>query len=187
MKPVRVVHGGPCPRVRANIDTAVIIGADHLTTITREGLVRHAFATIRREAGNVFEEPAYAAAPILIAGANFGCGSSREHAAWALADLGIAAVLAPSFSDIFAGNAFKNGIVAVALPQGQVDRLLEVARAHPIRVDLASMIVSTPLGDAFPFALDPFRRDCLMHGHDEIALTLQSEAAIRAYEERAAL
>jgi 3-isopropylmalate/(R)-2-methylmalate dehydratase small subunit len=184
MKPVRCVEGRAYPLGRANIDTDVIIGAEHLKTITRAGLGRHAFETIRREAGNVFDSPAYAGAPILIAGDNFGCGSSREHAAWALADLGIAAVIAPSFSDIFAGNAFKNGIVAVVLAQAQVDRLLEAARAHPIRVDLESMMVSTPLGDALPFALDPFRRDCLMHGQDEIALTLQSEAAIRVFEER---
>jgi 3-isopropylmalate/(R)-2-methylmalate dehydratase small subunit len=183
MKPVRCVEGRAYPLGRANIDTDVIIGAEHLKTITRSGLGRHAFETIRLEPDNVFEEPACAKAPILIAGANFGCGSSREHAAWALADLGIAAVIAPSFSDIFAGNAFKNGIVAVVLPQEQVDRLLEAARAHPIRVDLDSMIVSTSLGDAFPFALDPFRRDCLMHGQDEIALTLKSEAAIRVFEE----
>ncbi len=185
MKPVRCVEGRAYPLGRANIDTDVIIGAEHLKTITRAGLGRHAFETIRREAGNVFDSPAYAGAPILIAGDNFGCGSSREHAAWALADLGIAAVIAPSFSDIFAGNAFKNGIVAVVLAQAQVARLLEVARAHPVRVDLESMTVTTPLGDAFAFDLDPFRRDCLMHGRDEIALTLQSEPAIRAYEARA--
>jgi len=178
MKKVRVVAGRAYPLGRENIDTDVIIAADHLKTVTREGLGRHAFATIRAD-------PEYAGAPILIAGANFGCGSSREHAAWALADLGIHAVIAPGFSDIFAGNAFKNGIVAVALPQHAVDRLLEVAATEPIHVDLETMTVTTPMQDRFLFALDPFRRDCLMNGLDEIAITLASESAIAAYEAQA--
>ncbi|MEF8393949.1 3-isopropylmalate dehydratase small subunit, partial [Escherichia coli] len=96
-----------------------------------------------------------------IAGDNFGCGSSREHAAWALADMGVRAVIAPSFSDIFSGNAFKNGIVPVVLPQAAVDRLLEVARDQPIVVDLETMTVTTPFQDRFAFHLDPFRRRCL--------------------------
>jgi 3-isopropylmalate/(R)-2-methylmalate dehydratase small subunit len=182
--PRSFVHGRAFPLGRANVDTDLIIPAEHLKTVRRAGLGRHAFETIRAVPGNIFDEPAFAGAPILIAGANFGCGSSREHAAWALADLGIEAVIATGFSDIFAGNAFKNAIVAVVLPQAAVDRLLEVARDHEISVDLETMTVTTPLQDRFEFELDPFRRECLMTGRDEIALTLASAAAIRAYELR---
>ena len=184
MRPVAYVEGRAYPLGRQNVDTDVIIGARHLKTIQRAGLGKHAFETIRAEEGNVFDDPAYAGARILIAGDNFGCGSSREHAAWALADLGVNAVIAPSFSDIFSGNAFKNGIITVVLPQAAVDRLLEVAREHPLTVDLETMSVTSPLQDRFVFELDPFRRDCLMGGLDEIALTLASEAAIGAYEQR---
>jgi 3-isopropylmalate/(R)-2-methylmalate dehydratase small subunit len=180
------IQGRAYPLGRPNVDTDVIIPAAHLKTITRAGLGRHAFETIRADAGNVFDDPRYAGAPILVAGDNFGCGSSREHAAWALADLGIAAVIAPSFADIFASNAFKNGIVTVALPQAAVDRLMRVAAAgQEIDIDLESMTVTTPFQDRFPFTLDPFRRRCLIEGLDEIALTLGSEAAIAAYERRA--
>jgi 3-isopropylmalate/(R)-2-methylmalate dehydratase small subunit len=179
------VEGGAFPLGRANVDTDIIIPAEHLKTIGREGLGSFAFETIRAEAGNVFDDPAHAGASILIAGDNFGCGSSREHAVWAMRDLGIEAVIAPSFSDIFASNAFKNGLVAVALPQTAVDRLMEVAKDQPIRVDLETMTVTTPYQDRFAFDMDPFRRDCLMRGLDEIGLTLESEAAIEAYEARA--
>jgi 3-isopropylmalate/(R)-2-methylmalate dehydratase small subunit len=164
--------------------TGIIIPAEHLKTVAREGLGRFAFAAIRAEPGNVFDDPAHAGAPILIAGDNFGCGSSREHAVWAMLDLGIRAVIAPSFSDIFASNAFKNGLVAVPLPQAAVERLLEVAKDQPLRIDLETMTVTTPYQDRFQFALDPFRRDCLVCGLDEIGLTLASEAAIAAYEAR---
>ena len=175
--------GRAYPFGRANVDTDVIIPAEHLKTTTREGLGRHAFETVRAEPGNVFDDPAFAGAPLVIAGDNFGCGSSREHAVWALADMGVRAVIAPSFSDIFSGNAFKNGVVAAALPQDQVDRLLAVARdGGEVTVDLETMTVTTDRQDRFPFALDPFRRDCLMSGQDEIGLTLQSEAAIAAHE-----
>jgi 3-isopropylmalate/(R)-2-methylmalate dehydratase small subunit len=184
MSGVTAVEGGAFPLGRANVDTDIIIPAEHLKTIAREGLGRFAFETIRAEEGNVFDDPAHAGARILIAGDNFGCGSSREHAVWAMRDLGIDAVIAPSFSDIFASNAFKNGLVAVALPQAAVDRLMEVAREQPIRIDLETMTVTTPFQDRFAFPLDPFRRDCLMKGLDEIGLTLESEAAIAAYEAR---
>ena len=184
MKAANRIHGRAYPLGRPNVDTDVIIPASHLKTITRAGLGRHAFETIRAEPGNVFDDPAYAGAPILIAGDNFGCGSSREHAAWAIADLGISAVIAPSFADIFASNAFKNGIVTVALPQAAIDRLMDVALDHGIDVDLETMTVTTPLQDRFAFTLDPFRRRCLMEGLDEISLTLASEAAISAYEAR---
>ena len=184
MTPFTCVQGRAIPLGRQNVDTDVIIGAEHLKTIQRSGLGRHAFGTIRAEPGNLFDDPAYAGAPILIAGDNFGCGSSREHAAWALADMGIRVVIAPSFSDIFSGNAFKNGILTVVLPQGTVDRLLAVAEELPLTVDLETMTVTSPLQDRFAFELDPFRRECLLGGLDEIALTMASEAAIRAYELR---
>jgi 3-isopropylmalate/(R)-2-methylmalate dehydratase small subunit len=184
MTSVTAVEGRAYPLGRANIDTDIIIPAEHLKTVSREGLGRFAFETIRAEPGNVFDDPAHAGASILIAGDNFGCGSSREHAVWAMRDLGIHAVIAPSFSDIFASNAFKNGLVTAALPQAAVDRLIAVAKDQPIRVDLETMTVTTPFQDRFEFALDPFRRHCLMRGLDEIGLTLESEAAISAYEAR---
>lgn len=184
MMAVHRVEGRAYPLGRNNVDTDLIIGAEHLKTIARTGLGRFAFEQIRSESGNVFDDPAYAGAPILIAGENFGCGSSREHAIWALADLGVRAVIAPSFSDIFSGNAFKNGILAIVLDSPAVDRLLAVAREHPLTIDLDRMTVTSPLQDRFAFAMDPFRRECLLGGLDEIALTLVSEAAIRAYELR---
>ena len=186
MRPLREIEGRAIPLGRQNVDTDVIIPARWLKTVSREGLGQGAFETIRAEPGNVFDDPEFAGAPILIAGDNFGCGSSREHAAWALADMGIHCVIAPSFSDIFAGNAFKNGILAVELPQAQVERLLEVAREHPITVDLEHQTVTTPFQDRFAFAIDPFRKHCLLDGLDEVGLTLQRDAAIAAYETRQA-
>jgi 3-isopropylmalate/(R)-2-methylmalate dehydratase small subunit len=182
MEPVSIISGRAIPLGLGNVDTDVIIPAHWLKTVTREGLGEGAFETLRAEPGNVFDDPDFAGAPILIAGDNFGCGSSREHAVWALADLGIAAVIAPSFSDIFAGNAFKNGILAVELPQEAVDRLLEVARTDPVTVDLDSQTVTTPFQDRFTFAIDPFRKQCLSEGLDEIGLTLASGASIDDYE-----
>ena len=186
MQPLTHVEGRAIPLGRKNVDTDVIIPARWLKTITREGLGRGAFETIRAEPGNPFDDPQYARAPILIAGDNFGCGSSREHAAWALLDLGITCVIAPSFSDIFAGNAFKNGILAVVLPPEQVDRLLAVAQDQPIRVDLEHQTVTTPFQDRFAFEIDPFRKACLLDGLDEVGLTLQRDAAIAEYETRQA-
>ncbi|WP_454280112.1 3-isopropylmalate dehydratase small subunit [Sphingomonas sp. Marseille-Q8236] len=182
MNPVTTVSGTAYPWGAKNIDTDVIIPAHWLKTITRAGLGRGAFETVRAQPSNIFDDPAYAGAPILIAGDNFGCGSSREHAAWALADMGIQAVIAPSFSDIFSGNAFKNGIVPVVLPQEAVDRLLDVAKDQPITVDLETMSVTTPFQDRFAFELDPFRRECLMNGLDEVGLTLARDEAIGAFE-----
>ena len=182
MNPVTTVSGTAYPWGAKNIDTDVIIPAHWLKTITRVGLGRGAFETVRAQPGNIFDDPRYAGAPILIAGDNFGCGSSREHAAWAPADMGIQAVIAPSFSDIFSGNAFKNGIVPVVLPQEAIDRLVEVAQDQPITVDLETMTVTTPFQDRFAFELDPFRRECLMNGLDEIGLTLERGDAIASYE-----
>lgn len=186
MEPVSRVEGRAYPWGAKNVDTDVIIPAHWLKTISRAGLGRGAFETVRAQPGNVFDDPDFAGAPILIAGDNFGCGSSREHAAWALIDMGLRAVIAPGFSDIFASNAFKNGIVAVELPQEAIDRLIEVARTLPVTIDLETMTVTTPLQDRFAFTLDPFRLACLREGLDEIGLTLARDTAISNYEAAAA-
>ena len=186
MQPITRVEGRAYPLGLKNVDTDIIIPAKWLKTISREGLGRGAFESLRAEPGNVFDDPAYAGAPILIAGDNYGCGSSREHAAWAMADLGIQAVIAPSFSDIFSGNAFKNGLLAIELPQAAVDRLMEVAKTDSIHIDLETHTVTTPFQDRFAFAIDPFRKHCLMNGVDEIGLTLASGDAISAHEKKIA-
>jgi 3-isopropylmalate/(R)-2-methylmalate dehydratase small subunit len=186
MTPLTTVEGKAYPFGRKNVDTDVIIPAHWLKTITRAGLGRGAFETVRAEPGNVFEDPDYKGSPILIAGDNFGCGSSREHAAWALGDMGVKAVIAPSFSDIFSGNAFKNGIATVVLPQEAIDRLMEVAKTDEITVDLETQTVTTPFQDRFTFRMDPFRRDCLMKGQDEIGLTLAMAGDIAGYEAKMA-
>ena len=186
MTPIEKVEGRAIPFGLKNVDTDVIIPARWLKTISREGLGAGAFETLRADPDNLFDRPEFARAPILIAGDNFGCGSSREHAAWALGDLGIRVVIAPSFSDIFSGNAVKNGILPVALPQTAIDRLLEVAATDPIHVDLDTQTVTTRFQDRFAFDIDPFRKMCLLGGLDEIALTEKSGAAIGAHEARLA-
>ena len=187
MEPVHQVEGRAIPFGLKNADTDIIIPARWLKTVTREGLGRGAFEALRAVPGNVFDQPQFKGAPILIAGDNFGCGSSREHAAWALLDMGVKAVIAPSFSDIFSGNAFKNGILTVVLPQAQVDRLMEVAETDPITIDLEHQTVTTPFQDRFTFEIDPFRKYCLMGGLDEVALTLKRDEAITAFETRLAV
>ena len=182
MEAISRVEGRAYPIGLKNIDTDVIIPAVWLKTISRAGLGKGAFESLRAVPGNVFDDPEYAGAPILIAGDNFGCGSSREHAAWAMADLGISAVIAPSFSDIFSGNAFKNGLLAIVLPQAAIDRLMEVARTDDIHIDLETQTVTTPFQDRFEFEIDPFRKHCLINGVDEIGLTLKSSDAISVYE-----
>jgi len=182
---VSTIEGKAYPFGLKNIDTDVIIPAAWLKTISRTGLGKGAFEALRKEPGNLFDDPQFAGAPILIAGDNFGCGSSREHAAWALADLGITAVIAPSFSDIFSGNAFKNGILTVVLPQEAIDRLLEVAQTDTISIDLATQTVTTPFQDRFTFEIDAFRKHCLLNGLDEVGLTMAMDDKISAYERRA--
>lgn len=176
------VEGRAIPFGASNVDTDVIIPAHWLKTITREGLGRGAFETLRADPDNLFDRPENRDAPILIAGENFGCGSSREHAAWALLDMGIRVVIAPSFSDIFSGNAFKNGILAVELPQNEIDRLLEVATEVSITVDLENEVVTTPFQDRFHFEIDPFRKRCLLEGLDEVGLTLTRDTLISKFE-----
>jgi 3-isopropylmalate/(R)-2-methylmalate dehydratase small subunit len=185
MEAVREVDGRAIPFGAKNVDTDVIIPAHWLKTITRDGLGQGAFETLRKDPDNLFDSAEFSGSPILIAGDNFGCGSSREHAAWALLDLGIKAVIAPSFSDIFSGNAFKNGILTVVLPQEAVDRLLEVARTEPVHIDLENQVVTTPFQDRFPFEIDPFRKHCLLNGLDEVGLTLARDTAISTYENEA--
>ena len=187
MEAVSRVSGRAIPFGAKNVDTDIIIPAKWLKTITREGLGEGAFETIRAEPDNIFDAPENKGAPILLAGDNFGCGSSREHAAWALLDLGIRAVIAPSYSDIFSGNAVKNGILPIVLPQEAVDRLMEVASdGHDVDIDLETQTVTTPFQDRFTFEIDPFRKHCLMNGLDEVALTLERQDAIATFESRRA-
>ncbi|QQN73269.1 3-isopropylmalate dehydratase small subunit [Croceicoccus sp. YJ47] len=186
MEPINEIAYRAIPYGAKNVDTDVIIPAHWLKTVSREGLGKGAFETVRAKPGNVFDDPRYEGAPILIAGDNFGCGSSREHAAWALLDMGVRVVIAPSFSDIFSSNAFKNGILAVALPQEQVDRLLAVAEEGELFVDLEHQTVGTEMQDRFHFDVDPFRKHCLLNGLDEIGLTMERGDAISAYETRTA-
>ena len=182
MEPLREVEGRAIPFGAKNVDTDVIIPAHWLKTITRDGLGQGAFETLRADPDNLFDSAEFKGAPILIAGDNFGCGSSREHAAWALLDLGITAVIAPSFSDIFSSNAFKNGILTVVLPQSAIDRLMEVAQTDPVHINLESQTVTTPFQDRFEFEIDAFRKSCLLEGLDEVGLTLTRDNAISAYE-----
>ena len=188
MEKFKTVTGIAIPLGRPNIDTDVIIPAHYLKTITREGLGKGAFETLRKNPDgsdnpdSIFNQPRYQHAPLLIAGDNFGCGSSREHAAWALTDLGVRAVLAPSFSDIFSGNAYKNGILTVVLPQAAIDRLLDVAPEGEITVDLENQVVTTNFQDRFTFDLDPFRKHCLLNGLDDIGLTMVKADKITAFE-----
>ncbi|MEM7690302.1 MAG: 3-isopropylmalate dehydratase small subunit [Pseudomonadota bacterium] len=185
MTPLKTVTGQAYPFGQKNVDTDVIIASKWLKTIARDGLGKGAFESIREGGHSVFDDPAYAGSPILIAGDNFGCGSSREHAAWAIGDMGIRAILAPSYSDIFSGNAVKNGILPVVLPQAAIDRLMEVAaEGSPITVDLETQSVTTEYQDRFTFEIDPFRKHCLLNGLDEVALTLERHVQIGTFEAR---
>ena len=179
----------------ANIDTDQIIPARYLTTTAREGLGAHAFADWRFGPGGAprpdfpLTRPEACGAEVLVAGHNFGCGSSREHAAWALHDYGFRAVISSSFADIFLGNCYQTGIVPVQLPEEQVRELIRRAQDAPYRatVDLESMTIRGEDGLAIPFQLDPFRRRCLMEGLDDIGLTLEHEDEIARYEREVAV
>jgi 3-isopropylmalate/(R)-2-methylmalate dehydratase small subunit len=175
-----IIAGKALPLRIDNIDTDQIIAAEHLKTLARKGLGQHAFANLRSVCP-ALTDARYAGAPILITGKNFGCGSSREHAVWAMLDLGIKAVIAPSFSDIFSGNAFKNALLTVALDEVDVAKLLEFANSHDVSVDLETQIVGSG-HTCFSFEFDVFQRECLLAGSDEIHLTLKHEGAIAAYE-----
>jgi len=187
------LSGIAAPMPLINIDTDMIIPKQFLKTIKRTGLGVHLFDEMRYDAdGNeipdfVLNKPAYRNAQILIAGENFGCGSSREHAPWALLDFGIRCVIAPSFADIFYSNCFKNGILPIELPQEQVDVLMEDAERGEnarITVDLENQTVSASDGTEFHFDIDPFKKHCLLNGLDDIALTLEKASAIDSFETR---
>lgn len=179
------------PLDRANVDTDAILPARFLKTIHRTGLGVHLFHAWRyREDGREDADfplnlPAYRQGKILVAGDNFGCGSSREHAVWALMDYGIRVVIAPSFSDIFYNNGLKNGLLPVRLPAETVRGLLDRLVASPggaISVDLRAQTVTGPDGVSYPFEIEPFPKECLLEGQDEIALTLRHEPDIARYE-----
>jgi 3-isopropylmalate/(R)-2-methylmalate dehydratase small subunit len=177
------IIGPAVPFGRANVDTDLIIPARYMRTVTREGLGAGAFEALRGMPGNMFDDPRYRDAPILIAGANFGCGSSRGHAVWALQDLGLRAVIAPSFGEIFEGNALKNGLLAIRLEEAAVARLLRLTPDQMVSVDVERQQVAAECG-RYAFALDPIRRESLLTGQDDIALTLSHAAAIEAFEGR---
>lgn len=186
------------PLPHMNVDTDIIIPASALKTVTRDGLGAQAFRALRYDGAGalradcVFNQERYRDAGILIAGANFGCGSSREHAAWALTDMGIRCVIAPSFADIFASNSVKNGILCVSLPQATVDAFSRMAgegntAGGAFTVDLVNQHIITPDGGVVPFQVEPARRDTLMAGLDDIGITLQSAGEIAAFERRRAV
>jgi 3-isopropylmalate/(R)-2-methylmalate dehydratase small subunit len=177
----RIISGRAYPLALDNVDTDLIIAAEHLKTLSRLGLGRHAFGAIRAKPGNIFDDPRYHGANILVAGQNFGCGSSREHAAWALKDLGIEAVIAGGFSDIFAGNALQNGLAAIAIGPARLTQVLAHAKNGVISIDLEKRIIS--LGEErLPFSMDNGQRDRLLFGGDEIGTTLTFASKIREYE-----
>lgn len=183
MQAFPILTGTAIPFGRAHVDTDIIMPARWLKHVSKTGLGPGAFEALRTDPDNLFDCARNRGAPILIAGPNFGCGSSREHACWALVDLGIRCVIAPDFADIFAGNAVKNGILLVALPQAQVDRLMAIATEEPITVDLQRREVSTASGLRLAFEIDAFRRRCLLEGLDEIDLTLAEAEAIAIFEQ----
>ncbi len=181
----------PLPMI--NVDTDQIIPKQFLRTIKRTGLAEGLFYDLRYDeagqpkSGFVLDEPAYRHAQILITGENFGCGSSREHAPWALLDFGIRCVIAPSFGEIFYNNCFKNGILPVALPKERVDLLMDDAQRGAnavLTVDLESQEITGPDGGTLHFEVDPFRKHCLLNGLDDIGLSLEKVAKIDDYEAR---
>jgi len=193
MKPFRTHRGRVAPLDRVNVDTDQIIPKQFLKRIERTGFGQFLFydwrfsADGKKNAGFVLDEPRYAGASILVAAKNFGCGSSREHAVWALADFGFRAVISSSFADIFANNSAKNGFLAVRLSESEVSELLRRAReidGYQLTVDLEQCAVRDDQGFRAKFQLDDFVRQCLLNGLDDIGLTLQHEAEIAAYEAR---
>ncbi|KAA0014364.1 3-isopropylmalate dehydratase small subunit [Billgrantia pellis] len=190
------------PLDRANVDTDLIIPKQFLKSIKRTGFGVNLFDELRYldegQPGQdvsqrplnpdfVLNQPRYQGASVLLARRNFGCGSSREHAPWALEDFGFRVVIAPSFADIFYNNAFKNGLLLVTLPEETIDRLfgeVEANEGYRLDVDLESQRVITPSGEILEFEVDGFRKHCLLEGLDDIGLTLQDEDAIRAFEQR---
>lgn len=196
MEKFTTLTGVAAPLPMINVDTDMIIPKQFLKTIKRTGLGVSLFYEMRYgETGAenpefVLNKPAYRKAQILVAGANFGCGSSREHAPWALLDFGIRCIIAPSFADIFYNNCFQNGVLPIKLPQADVDKLLDDAQRGAnatITVDLAAQEIRGPDGGVIRFDIDPFRKRSLLEGLDDIGLTLTKEQKIKAFEEGAAL
>ncbi|MGB1721697.1 MAG: 3-isopropylmalate dehydratase small subunit [Paracoccaceae bacterium] len=186
--------GIAAPMPLVNIDTDMIIPKQFLKTIKRSGLGVHAFDEMRYDDdGNeipdfVLNQAAYREASILIAGDNFGCGSSREHAPWALSDFGIKVVVSTSFADIFFNNCFKNGMLPIVLPQEQVDLLMKDAEKGAnarVEVNLEDQTITSSDGDVIQFDIDPFRKHCLLNGLDDIGLTLEKAASIDSFEAKA--
>jgi len=195
MEPFKTLSGVAAPLPMINVDTDMIIPKQFLKTIKRTGLGAALFHELRtRPDGGlnpdfVLNKQAYRSAKILVAGENFGCGSSREHAAWALLDFGIRCVIAPSFADIFYNNCFKNGILPVILPQESIDKLLDDAERGAnaiVSIDLEKQEIRGPDGGVVHFEIDAHRKHCLLNGLDDIGLTKQKQRKIESYEQTAA-
>jgi 3-isopropylmalate/(R)-2-methylmalate dehydratase small subunit len=192
MKPFTKLRGAAAPLPIANVDTDQIIPKQFLKTVSREGLAKGLFYDLKTNPDGspnpdfVLNKPAYATASVLIAKENFGCGSSREHAPWALLDQGLSCVIAPSFADIFYNNCFKNGLLPVVLPTGVVEKLLDQAGGpnHVFTVDLEAQTVTGPDGAAYSFEIDQGRKASLLKGLDEIGETLEHAGDITAFEDR---
>ena len=191
MQKFTVLKGIAAPLPMPNVDTDKIIPKQYLKTILRTGLGQFLFDDLRFTADRkeipdfVLNQPTYRNATILVAGENFGCGSSREHAPWALLDFGIRCVIAPSYADIFYNNCFKNGILPLTLPADQVDVLMKAAaNKEQITVDLPNQKVLRENGESFAFDLDPFRKHCLVNGLDDIGLTLEHQTEITTFEKQ---
>jgi 3-isopropylmalate/(R)-2-methylmalate dehydratase small subunit len=196
MQKFTTLTGVAAPLPMRNIDTDMIIPKQFLKTIKRTGLGKSLFYEMRYDQDGkeisdfVLNRPAYRKAEILVTGENFGCGSSREHAPWALLDFGIRCIIAPDFADIFYNNCFQNGILPIKLPQAEVDKLLDDAARGAnatITVDLEKQEIRGPDGGVIKFDIDPFRKHCLLNGLDSIGLTLEKEKSIKAFEETAAV
>ena len=192
MQPFTIHTGVAAPLPLINVDTDMIIPKQFLKTIQRSGLGRHLFDEMRYDdkgeevADFVLNRPAYRKASVLVSGENFGCGSSREHAPWALLDFGIRCVIAPSFADIFFNNCFKNGILPIALPQSDVDKLLDDAArgaTATLTIDLPAQEIRGPDGGVIKFDIEPFRKHCLLNGLDDIGLTLGHAEEIAQFEQ----
>jgi 3-isopropylmalate/(R)-2-methylmalate dehydratase small subunit len=196
MEKFTVLTGVAAPLPMINVDTDMIIPKQFLKTIKRTGLGKNLFDEMRYTPDGaevpdfVLNKPAYRQARILVAGANFGCGSSREHAPWALADFGIRCIIAPSFADIFYNNSFKNGILLIKLPQDDIDKLMDDAGRGAnavVTVDLEKQEIHGPDGGCLRFEIDPFRRHCLLEGLDDIGLTLKKGDKVAEFESRRAV
>jgi 3-isopropylmalate/(R)-2-methylmalate dehydratase small subunit len=194
MEKFTTLTGVAAPLPMRNVDTDMIIPKQFLKTILRTGLGKSLFFEMRYDqAGKevpefVLNQPAYRRAQILVTGENFGCGSSREHAPWALLDFGIRCIIAPDFADIFYNNCFQNGILPIKLPQAEVDKLMDDASRGAnatVTVDLDAQEIRGPDGGVIKFDIDPFHKHCLLNGLDNIGLTMEKQEAIRAFEERA--